>query len=293
MQPWPGEVLEERSGEIAVGFAALLTRQAAWRHRRVETIRCSRTRRSGARCPWTSRSRSSTATSCGCPTASGSCRWPLLAKQQARPLRPVRRGRATRVPLMRSDEARLIARELLYLMLDIDVEDAELDFDASDADRARAGGRRRTTTEAVTARVDARGRPGAGVRRAGRRAHARVPAVRGARRRDASGAWSSSRTTSRSGGRIAGRTSTARQGCTEAASYHVELGRAGGDARPHARTSSTTGRASAAREGPRDADRPGAALRRGRRRGDRARPAACTTPPSAAGSSCRRCSWRG
>ena len=38
MQPWPGEVLEERSGEIAVGFAALLTRQAAWRHRRVETI---------------------------------------------------------------------------------------------------------------------------------------------------------------------------------------------------------------------------------------------------------------
>ena len=38
MQPWPGEVLDERSGEIAVGFAALLTRQAAWRHRRVETI---------------------------------------------------------------------------------------------------------------------------------------------------------------------------------------------------------------------------------------------------------------
>ena len=38
VQPWPGEVLDERSGEIAVGFAALLTRQAAWRHRRVETI---------------------------------------------------------------------------------------------------------------------------------------------------------------------------------------------------------------------------------------------------------------
>ena len=38
MQPWPGEVLDERSGEIAVAFAALLTRQAAWRHRRVETI---------------------------------------------------------------------------------------------------------------------------------------------------------------------------------------------------------------------------------------------------------------
>ncbi len=38
VQPWPGEVLEERAGEIAVAFAALLTRQAAWRHRRVETI---------------------------------------------------------------------------------------------------------------------------------------------------------------------------------------------------------------------------------------------------------------
>ena len=35
---WPGEVLEDRAGDIAVGFAALLTRQAAWRHRRVETI---------------------------------------------------------------------------------------------------------------------------------------------------------------------------------------------------------------------------------------------------------------
>src|SRR5918911_1528863 len=38
VRPWPGEVLEERAGEIAVGFAALLTRQAAWRHRRVETL---------------------------------------------------------------------------------------------------------------------------------------------------------------------------------------------------------------------------------------------------------------
>src|SRR4051794_6960584 len=38
VRPWPGEVLEERAGEIAVAFAALLTRQAGWRHRRVETI---------------------------------------------------------------------------------------------------------------------------------------------------------------------------------------------------------------------------------------------------------------
>src|SRR3954463_2258902 len=38
VRPWPGEVLEDRAGEIAVGFAALLTRQAAWRHRRGGTI---------------------------------------------------------------------------------------------------------------------------------------------------------------------------------------------------------------------------------------------------------------
>ena len=34
------------------------------------------------------------------------------------------------MPLLRSDEAQLIARELLYLMLDLDAEDAELDVDA-------------------------------------------------------------------------------------------------------------------------------------------------------------------
>ena len=62
------------------------------------------------------------------------------------------------LPLLRSDEARLIARELLYLMLDIDVEDAELDFDASDLiERVLAAGP--NDTEAVTARVDAVGRP--------------------------------------------------------------------------------------------------------------------------------------
>ena len=55
---------------------------------------------------------------------------------------------------MRSDEVRLIARELLYLMLDIDVEDAELDFDASDLiERVLAAGP--NDTEVVTARVDA------------------------------------------------------------------------------------------------------------------------------------------
>ena len=35
---WPGEVLEERAAEIADAADVLLRHQAAWRHRRVETI---------------------------------------------------------------------------------------------------------------------------------------------------------------------------------------------------------------------------------------------------------------
>jgi hypothetical protein len=35
---WPGEEIEDRAGDIAAAAQALLQRQAAWRHRRVETI---------------------------------------------------------------------------------------------------------------------------------------------------------------------------------------------------------------------------------------------------------------
>jgi hypothetical protein len=35
---WPGEVIEERAGDIAAAADVLLRHQAAWRHRRVETI---------------------------------------------------------------------------------------------------------------------------------------------------------------------------------------------------------------------------------------------------------------
>ena len=35
---WPGEVIEERAGDIAEAADVLLRQQAAWRHRRVETI---------------------------------------------------------------------------------------------------------------------------------------------------------------------------------------------------------------------------------------------------------------
>jgi hypothetical protein len=36
---WPGEEIEERASDIAVAADVLLRRQAAWRHRRVETLR--------------------------------------------------------------------------------------------------------------------------------------------------------------------------------------------------------------------------------------------------------------
>ena len=38
MAAWPGEEIEERASDIAVAADVLLRRQAAWRHRRVETL---------------------------------------------------------------------------------------------------------------------------------------------------------------------------------------------------------------------------------------------------------------
>ena len=76
VQPWPGEVLEERAGEIAVGFAALLTRQAALAPpARGDDHGALARAGAPARCRSTSRCRRSTATTCGSPSASGSCRW--------------------------------------------------------------------------------------------------------------------------------------------------------------------------------------------------------------------------
>ncbi|WP_028061915.1 hypothetical protein [Solirubrobacter soli] len=123
MQPWPGEVLDERSGEIAVGFAALLTRQAAWRHRRVETIRVLSHERV----------RRHVSVDFTVPVAHraeiqlSEREWivPLayLAKRLLVHFDLFDEGEDA-VPLLRSDEAQLIARELLYVMLDLDTEDA-------------------------------------------------------------------------------------------------------------------------------------------------------------------------
>jgi hypothetical protein len=129
VQPWPGEVLEERAGEIAVGFAALLTRQAAWRHRRVETIAVlshEEARRSVSvdfTVPLEHRE--------DIRLADGQWIVPLalLAK---RPLVhfDLFSEDETVIPLLRSDEARSVVRELLYVILDLDLEGADPGFDA-------------------------------------------------------------------------------------------------------------------------------------------------------------------
>lgn len=131
MQPWPGEVLEERAGEIAVGFAALLTRQAAWRHRRVETIDVlshEQVRRSVSvdfTVPLEHRAE----------LALGDGQWavPLAVLDKRKLVHFDLLGEdGYALPLMRSDEVQLIARELLYMVLDIDLDGAELEVDLDD-----------------------------------------------------------------------------------------------------------------------------------------------------------------
>lgn len=119
---WPGEVLEERAGEIAVGFAALLTRQAAWRHRRVEAINVlshERVRRAVSvdfTVPVEHRA----------DLRLSEREWVVpLALLAKRPLArfDLRAEDLASVPLLRAEETQLIARELLYLMLDLDLEE--------------------------------------------------------------------------------------------------------------------------------------------------------------------------
>jgi hypothetical protein len=123
-------VLEERAGEIAVGFAALLTRQAAWRHRRVETITVLSHEVV----------RRSVSVDFTVPTEHrddvrlSEHEWIVpLALLAKRPLAhfDLRAEDISSVPLLRSEETQLIGRELLYLMLDLDLEEgAEAGADA-------------------------------------------------------------------------------------------------------------------------------------------------------------------
>jgi hypothetical protein len=119
---WPGEVLEDRAGDIAVGFAALLTRQAAWRHRRVETITVlshELVRRSVSvdfTVPVEHRD----------DIRLSENEWVVpLALLAKRPLAhfDLRMEDLSSVPLLRSEETQLVGRELLYLMLDLDLEE--------------------------------------------------------------------------------------------------------------------------------------------------------------------------
>jgi hypothetical protein len=119
---WPGEVLEERAGDIAVGFAALLTRQAAWRHRRVETITVlshELVRRSVSvdfTVPVEHRE----------DLRLSEREWVVpLALLAKRPLAhfDLRMEDLSSVPLLRSEDTQVVGRELLYLMLDLDLEE--------------------------------------------------------------------------------------------------------------------------------------------------------------------------
>jgi hypothetical protein len=114
---WPGEVIEERAGDIAEAADVLLRHQAAWRHRRVETITVlsheqvrrqvsvdftvPEAQREGLRI---------SADECVVPLA-------LLIK---RPLVhfDLRNEEQHAIPLLTAEQHRTIARELLYRQLD-------------------------------------------------------------------------------------------------------------------------------------------------------------------------------
>jgi hypothetical protein len=123
-QPWPGEVLEERAGELAVAFAVLLTRQAAWRHRRVETIRVlshEAVRRSvSLDFTLPEEHRADLAVGAGqvvVPLA-------LVAKRSLVHF-DLRDDEDHAVPLLRAEEIRTISRELLYLAADVDLAEGD------------------------------------------------------------------------------------------------------------------------------------------------------------------------
>jgi hypothetical protein len=116
-------VLEERAGDIAAGFAALLTRQAAWRHRRVETLTVlshEQVRRAVSvdfTVPVEHRA----------DVQLSEHEWVVpLALLAKRPLAnfDLRMEDLSSVPLLRSEETHVIARELLYVMLELDRPDA-------------------------------------------------------------------------------------------------------------------------------------------------------------------------
>jgi len=128
--PWPAEVLEDRAGDVAVAFASLLTRQGAWRHRRVETISVlsHETVRRAVSVDFTVPAEHRD------DVRLGEGQWVVpLAVLAKRPLVhfDLRDEAGESLPLLRAEETRTITRELLYLVLDLDLADSEAaDVDA-------------------------------------------------------------------------------------------------------------------------------------------------------------------
>ena len=256
VQPWPGEVLEERAGEIAVAFAALLTRQAAWRHRRVETITVlshERVRRHVSvdfTVPAAHRDE--------IELSDGEWVVPLALAGQAAAgaTSTCFMEDETAVPLLRSDEAQLIARELLYLMLDLDTEDAiEEDVAPLIEWILAAGPEEAAQVDAAVEELEEQLGPLPGFAALAAPADARVPAVRGGERRVAAAGDQVRLRPAARAARGARRTSTTRRAARRRRRYHAEV------AVPEemrARTTEMvddrTGAVLAA--GPRDTDRP-------------------------------------
>jgi hypothetical protein len=127
---WPGEEIEERAADIAEAADALLRHQGAWRHRRVETITMlshEQLRRHVSidfTVPEEHREslRISVADEHAVPLA-------LLAK---RPLVhfDLRNEEGHATPHLTAEQHRLIARELLYRLLDADLADEDADAEA-------------------------------------------------------------------------------------------------------------------------------------------------------------------
>ena len=126
MAAWPGEEIEERAAEIASAAGVLLRRSAGWRHRRVETITVlthEQVRRHvSVDFTVPEEYRESLRLSVDeyvVPLA-------LLAK---RPLVhfDLRNEEGHSIPLLTADQNRMIGRELLYQALDADLEEQDAD----------------------------------------------------------------------------------------------------------------------------------------------------------------------
>jgi hypothetical protein len=126
VQPWPAEVLEDRAGDVAVAFASLLTRQPAWCHRRVETLTVvsHETVRRSVSLDFTVPAEHRD----DLQIVEGQWVVPLAMLAKRALVRfDLRDEAGESVPLLRAEETRMITRELLYLVLDLDLADGERD----------------------------------------------------------------------------------------------------------------------------------------------------------------------